>query len=273
MKYLLLTICVFTLTGKQFHLRAQNLSERNPSLLDDKYEPNSSSTFNISKENRKNEFNKEQDVPSSFIKFSPTFLFRRKVAFFYNLKLVNGLVLDLGLAKAFNSDPISDLGLSTFGSMDYTDAYLSADEWMSNSTYTGSTPLVSLGFRYYFDDEAYQGYYLMSNYRFEKMEYKLNSDIGDIPIINSDRNMELVTNGFLIGYGATWLAGKKNNIINELEMSFGLRFAKYNRYDRIEVPSSSTSYYSYVYAYQKTNQYVNKNVFVMNITYYIGFGF
>ncbi len=252
---------------------SQNNYERKANDLDERYEPNSSSTFNLLNENKNSSFNKADNTPNNFIKFSPTFLFRRKVAFFYNLKLYSGLVLDLGLAKAFNSDPISDLGLSTFGSLDFSDNSLTPEEWTNNSTYTGSTPLVSIGFRYYLEEDAYEGYYLMSNYRFEKMEYKLNSEINGYQVTGSNRSMDLITNGFLVGYGISWLAGSGNKLINELEMSFGLRFAKYNRYDKIEIPNNSTPYSSYTYAYQYSGQYISKTLFVMNMTYYIGFGF
>jgi len=250
---------------------SQNNPERRANELDERYEPNSSSTFNLSKENKNSSFNKVDEAPANFIKFSPSFLFRRKVMFFYNRSLGDKFVIDAGLGKAFGSDLIQNAALSAFGTIDFTDQTITADMFLDNEHYVSSTPFVSFGFRLYFEDGRFDGNYLLTNYRFEKQTYKIDEIVNGFPVQDPDKNVDLLMNAFTFGYGLSWLSGNKKNILSEFEVSFGLKFFKYTKYALVE---TINTWGTVDYAYMKSqNQMISKMVPNINLSYYLGFGF
>jgi hypothetical protein len=193
--------------------------------LDNKYRPNESSPFS---QLTKKQGEKEQTDLSNAFKYCPTMLFRQKVVFFYERKLVHGFTINLGLGKAFGNDPIQS---AFFTAWEYqpNDQELGPDEFFNYGEYYGSSMLISAGARIYFAGEAFDGGFVEFNYRHERLSYQLPSSIDGMRIEGSpiaDLNMS----NFNFGFGFTNIAGKRNHAIHEIAITVGIKNFNYTRY-------------------------------------------
>jgi hypothetical protein len=205
-------------------LRAQT-GTTTPNELYNKYKPNESSPF--SQLTRKAGEEVESDLSNAF-KYCPTMLFRQKIMFFYERKLVNGFTMNLGIGKAFGNDPIQS-AFFTQWQFDSDNQELGPDEFVNYGEYYGSGVMISAGARIYFAGEAFDGGFVEFNYRHDRLSYQLPSTVNGMRVEGSpiaDLNMS----NFNFGFGFTNISGKRGRAVHELALTVGIKNFTYTRY-------------------------------------------
>ncbi|MES2679624.1 MAG: hypothetical protein V4635_07050 [Bacteroidota bacterium] len=236
---------------------------------DKKYTPNPSSIFNSL--NKKREDGGSSDVTiKNMITYCPTALFRQKVMFYCHRDLGQGIVVNLGLGKAFGDDVLQQvfLGIKSVTS-DYT--VLSSYDMLSNATYYSSTPYYYVGLRYYFSGNSFEEGFVDLAYRHESLEYLLNPDINSKKVAGSN-SFNLKMNAFSFGYGYTILTGRKNNFSHEFFINFGIKYFKHSYFEVVQYRNPVTYVDEDVYV---KSPYEKKMIIypAINMGYSFGFGF
>jgi len=265
MKYKLvnsrITICFLFFINLGVYL-GQNTDE-----LDIKYTPSKSSIFNNL--NKKNISSASDEVDLNYIvKFNVTSLFRRKVMFDIEGKVVDGLVIRVGFGKAFGKDIIESVGYSLQSSFD-VDKTASPEEIVSASIFNSSSPKLAVGLKYFFSGVAFDGFYTEINYYRETVNYTV-ANIAGFKIIGSN-NAYFKTNGFFLNLGGVITSGKNNNIIQEFSFGVGLKSVNATMFKEVETININGNPEK---AYYKTGSEISFKISPsINLTYSFGFGF
>jgi hypothetical protein len=258
------TTCIFVFITS--FLFSQYDQDRDP---DKKYTPNKNSIFN-------NLLTKNTEPGSSgtteirnVIKFCPTLLLRQKVALFYERDIASAFSINFGIGKAFGNDYLQYLYLSAFSDFN-TGSTLAAGQVMDNSEYTGSKPMLHVGFKIFFSGTTFEDGYVEFNYRRETMDYTLNSNVGGYRVEKGNL-ASFKMNAFSFGFGYMDVSGVRNNITHEFFMNFGIKnfsFTSFVAYDKLNTWGQTER------VYERTHLESQARILPsFNMGYIFGFGF
>ncbi|MBA2610596.1 MAG: hypothetical protein H0U95_01405 [Bacteroidetes bacterium] len=236
--------------------------------LDKKYRPSENSIFNSL--NKKNEKSYSSSIEiKNGLNFCPTALFRSRVLFYYEREIYKGLVFNIGVGKAFGKDFLQYTYFATFNS-GHLNNTLTPSDILGYSSFSGSSPYLSVHLRLYYSGKAFDGGYVDFNYAHERTDFLLNSRIYDWPV-NGSRNGSFTMNAYNFGFGYTYTGGRKNNFIHEFFTSFGTKFFTLSSFERVDGTTSIGSPNSY---YRKISFETYARIFpAVNFGYIFGFGF
>jgi hypothetical protein len=238
--------------------------------LDTKYTPNASSMFNNLVKKSYDENSYTEIEFKDMVNYSPTMLVREKIFFVYERDVYKGIALTAGLGKAFGKDFVQNawhtLNISNFSDI----TVLSPQQALSNCSYLGSGPLMQLGSKIYFSGTTFDEAFFEFNYRYEKINYLLNTPI-DNRRIDGENDLSFKMSGFSFGFGYTTVTGEKSNLVHEFYINFGLKTFKFTHYDLLSVKNPVTDKSELIY--RKADDFLSTRILPsMNIGYAFGFG-
>jgi hypothetical protein len=262
----LITLCSFLFGSSITFAQDKQQAEGDQ---DKKYTPNPSSIFNSM--NKKREDGGSSDIIiKNMFSYCPTALFRQKAMFFYQRDMGQGIVVNLGLGKAFGDDVLQQILLAA-KSLGADNTSLTPYDMLDNSTYYSSTPYYYFGMRYYFSGNAFEDGFVDLAYRHESMEYLLNPTINSTRVAGSN-SVNFKMNAFSFGYGYTILTGRKNNFSHEFFINFGIKYFKYTNFETVKYQNPLTQTAEDVYV----KSVFEKSLIIypaINMGYSFGFGF
>ncbi len=259
----------FTIASVIYSVVGYAQETENANELDKKYSPNSASIFNNTQKKSGENFQTTETDVKNVIKFSPTLLLRQRVALVYERKIAENILFNIGVGKPFGNDVFQQAFFS-LSSLDELGSALHPHSVLKQSTYWGSMPLASSGIKFYFSGTAFDEAYIDFNYRWERMDFLLNS-IVDARRVDGENDVKFKMNAFNFGFGYTAITGSRNNFIHDFFINFGLKTFRYTTFDLITVKGTNGAN---EIVFKKTgNETKARIVPALNIGYSFGFGF
>lgn len=251
--------------------QSQENSQESNTNLDKKYTPNQNSIFNIlNKKTSPSSYKGGAVTVQNFIKYSPAALGRRKILFYYERNLVQGLSLNIGLGKAIGEDIFQKTYLKNFANVTSNGIQVRASEIYQYSSYSGSNLYVSAGLKFYLFSGTFEDEFLQFSYARETMKYALNDKINGIVVQGEDKIVDFKMDAFNFSFGYNFLTGLNKNLSHEILIGVGAKLISYSKIERVNY--SSGPYYPATFV--KTNDYIKAKIIPsINLSYCFGFGF
>ncbi len=207
---------------------------------------------------------------NNLIKLSPSALLRQRVILFYDRKVWDKLFVSFSLGYIFGRDNFELSYVELFKSYtDYAET-LNPGTLIKGAKFLYALPSTSVGFKYFFNDwSANRNTFFQIDYRFEGVNYTLNKSILDRNNISEEqKNFNFIFHHASVGIGHLSFFGKRKNLFNEIGLSVGYKWLKYDEYKMSHDPTMSLT------AYHKTHKKLATSVFpTIHIRYSIGLGF
>lgn len=234
--------------------------------LDKQYTPPTSSIFNSAPK-------KGEITAKNAFKIMPTMAIRQKIVGYYEREITKPITLIAGIGKAFGDDVFQKAFLTVFTGWDNPDEKIFAEEILSNSKYTESTPLLMIGLRSYFGKRIFDGGYLDITYRNETMTYKFNDIyLKDKNYTSGIKTVDFKMHHIALGFGHSSKFGPNDKMVQEVFIQIGLKLITYNEIVKREIPPPGNN--GVTINYERSGSYITENIVpAINIGYAIGFGF
>jgi hypothetical protein len=233
--------------------------------LDKKYAPNTNSTFNNLASKSKDSYSSSDITIKTAIKFCPTMLARQKAFFLIERKIAGGASIIAGVGKAFGNDGIQSFYLAELAETRSPQS-LSPGTILLNSSYSGSSPLISGTLRLYYNGNVFGDGYVDFTFRQEKMRYDLSSTVDGYQVYGS-RTASFNMLAYYFGWGYSWVSGNNNNFTHDIYMQTGIKSFQITKY-----VENQTTFNSTTYAWSP-NTIAAKIFPAINIGYVFGVGF